>query len=506
MILSCLLCCVLRTDVRLDVEHDMPYEDVMYACVVLLQQWNRVQKEIGQRMLFMLSRAGYAEATLRIMNHALIQDRSTRPGTLRSSSVIYSRGHLQKLARAGENYRAMVLEGKIALHIGDEAYAINMWQQAMAAAVHESEAIRSKRKADNPKDENFKDLEDLDSPWIELGLLYHDRSKRGVADEWQLARDAFKIGTEQDDPVAYFNSAVLALGDAYGNYTSYWLYAMTKAASSGHAKAMHELGVYYATTVWPFIEDEPPDEQKPTPFDRFPPSTQSSAPGLWDRLKTLVVPNPTSKDAKDHIFHTAIFPDNPAERRKLAVDWFTEAAALTYAPALLWLSKVRLEEELWPEAAVPKAALQMTPARYTHASREASELAQTQPPPSDPETAPGIPNPFYDPSKAQENLKEVFNMFLERQTRKNALARGVLIAGKLKSDPSKWIEDSAEVLIEDMPEHLNIWTAYPEVRDMYAHEVEGLVREASQICDEREWDLYDDEGGLLYYYSRGEGK
>ncbi|MGG6498956.1 UNVERIFIED_CONTAM: hypothetical protein NY603_39110, partial [Bacteroidetes bacterium 56_B9] len=51
---------------------------------------------------------------------------------------------------------------------------------------------------------------------------------------------------------------------------------VTKAAASNHPIAAYELGKFYAESGWKYLEDEPPNHVKPTPFDSFPSPTENS--------------------------------------------------------------------------------------------------------------------------------------------------------------------------------------------------------------------------------------
>ncbi|KAK0838112.1 hypothetical protein LTS02_017835 [Friedmanniomyces endolithicus] len=75
------------------------------------------------KLLFTLSACGDEEVTIRICSHGLLGHKA-HPNLPQSSEINYTRGHLCEAARKGTNYRAMVLEGKIAYALGDEDYAI----------------------------------------------------------------------------------------------------------------------------------------------------------------------------------------------------------------------------------------------------------------------------------------------------------------------------------------------------------------------------------------------
>ncbi|KAK3094283.1 hypothetical protein LTR53_019463, partial [Teratosphaeriaceae sp. CCFEE 6253] len=112
-------------------------------------------------------------------------------------------------------------------------------------------------------------------------FLHKDQIKEALAEK-ALAKEAMEVGCRMDDPTSHYHAAELFKEhneDGSARYTSVWLYHMTKAAATGHPKAAHALAVFYSETVWKYIEDEPPDYLKPTPFDSYPgPSEISGMP------------------------------------------------------------------------------------------------------------------------------------------------------------------------------------------------------------------------------------
>jgi hypothetical protein len=120
--------------------------------------------------------------------------------------------------------------------------------------------------------------------------------------EWDLCEKAIQIGVEQDDPTAFYYAATYYKKrneDGSHKATSEWLYYMTKAAASLVPKAMYELGVYYAESGWKYIEDEPPEHLKPTPFDTYPGKHVADTP--WERVRQLFSFSDTNSQARTAI-------------------------------------------------------------------------------------------------------------------------------------------------------------------------------------------------------------
>lgn len=158
---------------------EMSEQDLVFLAILLLQQKGAEDdKYWGRKLLDISAAAGYTEASIRLVNGALVHARTT-PGVLRQASVSTERGRLQKIAREGTHSRAMVLEGKVAYHLGDADTAIKWWWRAVEGAVAKSEHEASQRAAGlKPAAEiSVNDHDDLSSPWIELIEAHYDRSK-----------------------------------------------------------------------------------------------------------------------------------------------------------------------------------------------------------------------------------------------------------------------------------------------------------------------------------------
>ncbi|KAK0246703.1 hypothetical protein LTS09_018160, partial [Friedmanniomyces endolithicus] len=133
----------------------------------------------GKKLMFTMSADGDEESTIRICNHALLGSK-TQPRLLRYADINFERGRLREIAGKGESSRAMVLEGKIARVLGQEDYVIQLWEQAMGAAVAQSEAGAAALRSINDNlvammGSRERDAVELSSPWVELTLVRDDR-------------------------------------------------------------------------------------------------------------------------------------------------------------------------------------------------------------------------------------------------------------------------------------------------------------------------------------------
>jgi len=474
-------------------------QDLTYLAIMMLRnKFDRDDVYWGRRLLYTLSAAGYVESTIQIMTQTLLHHKQ-QPGTLRTAAVVVERGRLQKAAREGSNSRAMVLEGKIAYELGDHDTAIQMWWKAVEGATAKSKAQLAQAAAGVTKlDIASQDKADLSTPWNELIEAHFERSLSKGKNEWDLCEKAIQIGVEQDDPTAFYYAATYYKKrneDGTHKATSEWLYYMTKAAASMVPKAMYELGVYYAESGWKYIEDEPPEHVKPTPFDTYPGKQVSDSP--WKRIRQLFSLSDTKSTAqtdKDNIFHTAAWPSTPELRYELAIRWLYAAAALTYAPAHLFLAKLYMQETLWAGAQAPPEALSLSPKRYFYASREDEADAHFT---GDvkthelPEGTQDPPNPDYDLELAKFHLLEVFF------ARRAVLARAEALQKHHKIRRDIEFEDIDINRTADTQPLLK-YLDKAEVYDQWVKESLAMYNEAAAICEEMGWSIYDRGGGLWY--------
>lgn len=485
-------------------EHGVTLQDcwAMSRLLLALRAHWQDRAILGKRLLLTCSRVGYEEATISVMGHAVLQH-IQRPGALRASEIKHSSEHLDRIAASGHNYRAKVLKGRVAEVLGDEITAIRMWTSAMASAV-EAAARTETDKRSGIKPEVQGDRFELTTPWIDL---FHIHRRRGEA---RQANWALEIGCQQDDPDAHYlyaDYSCLRYHDYQQTqpmYTSDWLYHMIKAATTGHNKAAFQLGEFYAQSSWKYIEDEPPDEVKPTPFDTYPASTIKR--GTWlDTFQAFVGTKQLEPTKRDDIFHIAAFPHDAVARFRIALDWANVAIHHGYAPASLLRAKIHYLETIdSPKSSprtAPKDALELKDSRYTYASKQDYEAGIKKNPEAESEEDEmiKIPNPFYSLPLSKVYLREIFYAHQ---------AHG-LIAGAKKQYVKKRrlglveaVANDDEIIEEDKfadkPYHIRKWFRHQEVREQYEDNIEDLYREAKDTCDYFEWDLYDDDGGLVY--------
>ena len=472
---------------------------------------------LGKRLLFVLSNAGSLGATMRIMNHALVSNK-THPGTLKSSEIVRARDHLKEVAGKGENYHATVLEGKIAYELGDKERAICLWTQAMDAAVAASEEAKKLNpllRGMTKKRMPGSDISGLSTPWVELTSVYLNRH------EYEKARWAVDIGCQQDDPTSHYSAALLEKkwsDEGQHIVTSGWLYHITKAAASLHPKAAHELGIFYATSGWKYLEDEPPDHVKPTPFDSYPPEVDrtTSEPSIWDKILAATGLDSSSpkESPTEQLFHTAGFPSTAEGRLFMAIRWLEVSAGYCYAPSFLLVARLHLDKTLWAQSNAPPEALTLSDKRYTYASRadhlagkpiEPSQIAEPEQNAKQDDKEEGVPNPYYSPKAAYDWLRHVFLAQSAMHTRRTIVENASRKALSVRDEDDIVNEDS---LPGWMSSNVKKWFRFPEVREMYMDDRRGRMyddaldldihAEARRMCDEHEWDIYGDDGGLLY--------
>jgi hypothetical protein len=477
--------------------------DLVYLCMMLIQN-KQVESERywGRKLIDWLSAAGYVEATIRILNNALIQAKNF-PAMLRQQSINVERGRLQKIAREQKHSRAMVLEGKIAYHLGDTDAALKWWWQAIEGAVAKSKHFLALRATGEQTVDDMAGLDrsDLSTPWIELIEAHFERSLTAGKNEWKECEKAIKIGLEQDDPTAFYYAATYYKQrneDGSHMPTSEWLYRMTKAAASGVPKAAYELGVYYAESGWKYIEDEPPENLKPTAFDTHP--GESVDDSAWGRVRQWLSPSkaPEAK-AQDDVFHTATWPPTPEERYKLAMEWLDVAIRYTYVPASLYKAKLYMQETLWAGAQAPKEALDLSPKRYLYASKgEELDAYSTGDLKTHelPEDTKDPPNPVYSLALAKQHLLEIFLAREAVFSRDMAMQR----ASKERRD-ADW--DDFEITNTEKLGHISKYLENAEVYGQWEKESKVLYEEAASICEHKGWTLHDHQGALWYKAGQG---
>ncbi|GAB7364316.1 hypothetical protein MBLNU230_g4861t1 [Neophaeotheca triangularis] len=507
--------------------HGLAVQDCYDASMDLLKKGGIAsvsQKVAGRALVFSLSYVGVLDATVQILSQSLlaVERNGKKTNPFRGAQFNAIRGHLRKAVDAG-NSRALVLEGKIAVELGDEEYAIECFNRAMEGAVLRSEQMRRDRKAGIGLDEKeeVKDPVQLSAPWYELALLHDARAKRETDREKQLQmwvewHNAILVGTEQDDPTCFYLFAEHELGFVSpGIYTSKWLHYVTKAAVSGITAAMHDLGVFYAKSRWPYVDDEPPDELKPTPFDRYPVQKTSSF-DMVNAIRTFFLGEEegpySQEDSIEHIWRRAIWPSTSDQRATLALFWLDLAGEMNHVPSILVAAQLRGGSYLWASSGAPKTAVNLENSRYKFASAE--EYAQSpwherhRVAPDDeglpynmipvPPSKEQVTNPHYDVEKAKEHLRDVVMAgyaVVDRHERSKRLQLDVKRKGIERS--LETIESPEARLAKETPPDYKRWFKNPEVCGLWESEAESLYNLAVEVCNEKGWDLYDLDGNLL---------
>jgi hypothetical protein len=488
-------------------EHDVDEQDLMYLALLLIQNRKSADDRYwGSKLIFALSASGIAEATIRIVSNAFIQAKN-EPGLLKGASVAIERGRLQKIAREQQHSRAMVLEGKIAYLLGDADTAIKWWWQAVEKAEAKGKEDLARVAAGVVRDSYDlagMDRSDLSTPWNELIEAHFERSLKQGKNEWELCEKAIKIGMDQSDPTAYYYAATYYMKrneDGGHMPTSEWLYYMTKSASSGVGKAAYALGVYYAESGWKYIEDEPPEHLKPTPFDSYP-AEEVKPSSLWDLVRKMFLPSiAKDTDDKDDIFHTAAWPSTPEDRYKLAHYWLNLACRHTYAPAFLYKAKLAMQETLWAGAQAPQEALNLDPKRYWYASKGDEIDAQFTGFLKSHEIPEGVkdpPNPSYDIAEAKKYLCYVFYARFAVVFRET-VAKEV----NKKQRDLEWTDLNDNSGSHPLMQHF-LQQGLEEVYNSWHKESVAMYNEAAAICEEMNWSIYNPEGGLVYKPGRGD--
>ncbi|KAH0373224.1 hypothetical protein KCU65_g751, partial [Aureobasidium melanogenum] len=335
--------------------HNFSLDDVYDLSFILRNKGSVGCGKTGRQIVNLCAEMGHAEAIIQVVASALRQD-ATKPGIMRTRPVMLALDRLRTVAKTG-NLRAMVQEANVARAANQTTRAITLYEQALDL-IRKDDGTRTGDKYSRIRDE-------LSSPWIELGFLYHTLGENVAAVK------AYKVGEELDDPMAYFNLARLDFRMS-GKHTLEWLYNMTKAAASGHYKAAYELGLYYATTPAKLSEPQTSFLEKLSGFGAF----------LW---KSNINLNP-----KQNIEHHDAFAKDPELRIKLAEQWLKVAKNNYYLNANIALAELYLQKFIYPKGTLSKP---LDP--YGHST--------------DPDA---MDNPLFDPQKAQVMLTEVLTACL----------------------------------------------------------------------------------------------
>ncbi|KAK4964243.1 hypothetical protein LTR66_012398, partial [Elasticomyces elasticus] len=231
---------------------------------------------------------------------------------------------------------------------GDDRRALDMFEKGTTQLARQQGDGRAKPDS-GPQDR-------LSTPYLELARL------RVELGEDEKARKALKQGFKADDPDAHYQYAVLEHSLAQ-THTPEWLYHMTKAASSGHARAEYQVGLYYAekdpsystSTKLPLTTAHDRKGQAPatTPHETATATTSgllsvltSFTRGLgeisYTVLRTLFPSgkiSSTDPSSPQNMQAFARFPPTPAYCRTLSIYWLTLASNAFYLPATLALAR-----------------------------------------------------------------------------------------------------------------------------------------------------------------------
>nr|POE79838.1 hypothetical protein CFP56_07904 [Quercus suber] len=473
-------------------------------------------RDQGMHIYFILSADGHKPSTLLLVSEALLQFKRN-PRAIHSRQLEASRKHLTMLADEGNDLEAMVLEGKIAYEVlGDDDRARKYWENAMGPAIDVGKRLLGTVKSDAVQ-ASFEGVETdwnrtgyfLSSPWDELTLFHRQREDAMVKSgdenyvhERDLVKKYVDIGCELDDPLSYFRRADFFKSTQNGAtvYTSSWLYDMTRAAASLHIPAAHHLAEFYRSSIWRYIDDEPPGHLQPTPFDVQPSNPEQnfleslkSWLGLRSGIDSITKPS-------EVIFFSAIFPSTANGRLKMAKAWLELPLNQYYAPSFLLAADLERQKWLYKDANAPKAALSLGKGRYgvlSTADDAEDDLGSTIPNGC-------FENPVRDLDKAKDYIREVFYAvgaedFRAEWQEKN-FVRTFGIAREIHDD-----DDYAEYHTisknQMSPNHYK-WQRNSTINNMYRGNIRKLALDAKQMCDEEGWDIYDNEDALLYRYNR----
>lgn len=416
--------------------------DQVWQTTFLLRNLGSPQDaKFGRYLVRCCDSAGHEEATIQVVSSLLRQDIAKQEGILNTREGYQAQNRLREIGKKG-NMRAVVLEGKLAERKSDPNLAISLYQSAADEflARHESESS-------DPK-ENKRYLDELSSPWMELGILHLRQGNR------TKALEAYMIGISMDDPMAHNMLGRLDYQFTGGEYTLDWLYNTTKAAATGHFRAAYSLGEYYATTKAPLppspqAETEPKSEES-TDSDGTTPKLTS--PSFFARLQhfftTSFIKPIIETDSRANIAHYAAAVQDPVARVKLAYEWLEIAVKQFYLPAYLHMARLNLRKHVLPE---------------DNLSAPLDEVTD------------GKENALYNLEKAQKLLR---NVFLGHQIIKNG-RRYATKQAEFRSMAGQWAQ-------------------YADVLQDYESNLDSILDEAKDIADAVGMDVYDGEEQLLY--------
>lgn len=374
----------------------------------------------------------------------------------------------------------MVLDGKLAERKGDPELAISLYEKA-AEGFSDPEEVKRMSQAPKTTPDGTPDgikqkivLDELSSPWMELGILNLRRGNR------TKALEAYMLGIELGDPMAHQMVARLDFQFSRGEYSNEWLYHTTKAAASGHFKAAYSLGEYYANTKAP----PPPHEQAPSNTNTETSTTEAPSPfsETLSRLRTFFttffLQEEQSASPEATIAHHAAAVSSPHARIQLASSWFLRSAEQAYLPAALALARLHARRFVLPEhnltAPLPQYSKDFKKddieiLRAIYRDRKSGKTPQ-------------IPNPLYHPVDAQACLGTIFR------------TSGIIKAAR----------ENARSKLEFRTQ-AGFFAQYPDVLEDYEHGLDDLLDEAKGLADEIGIDAVDPREGTVLYRHRASG-
>jgi hypothetical protein len=472
---------------RLFAESGFDDDDItIIGRALLTQSRDKDLRDLGTSLLFEASDAGNNSATIRVMSGAYNQveeNPSLFTSLLQAPRLVRARQRLEQIDSAP----AKVLHGRLAQMEGNGKLAAKLWTDAMEDSRRAAQELSAKSVRDalaEATDPN------TSAPWSDL-TTYHMTNGRYEEAKW-----AIDVGCQLDDPMSFYYAAWYHRADRQTEReiptSSKWLYNISKAAASGQPRAMHELGCWYVLSRWPYLTDDVPDSMRPSPFDSYPPE------------EGVVI----EQTVEGSVFATAAFPETAKGRILMADCWFSLAISLGFAPSCLASAMIHLMPTLDGNMAIPFAALNVTDKRYRYKDKAAYDAGI--PSPDENTTDPlckSVPNPLYGGQyngefRAAYLIREIF--FADAASKIKA---AYVQQNKRRS---KQVNPEAS---QQYPPSVTKWLQYHISFSDFMHDGllydesdvsldkddrTDLLTKAKRICDEQNWEIYDDDGGLLY--------
>lgn len=227
---------------------------MFYAARACLYTRNsQAVKKLGKSVLLVMSALEVPQATLHLLRLAYNQQMSGYPGAYDSPELAHVRSHLRMLV-ASRHPEAMLLHAQWLENKGKRKEAIGLLREAILRGAANAQGAP----------ENEEDAEALhkkhSSSYLRDAAGAASTSPYTILAHWERAEGnidgamaAFRIGADaHDDPEAFYYLA----GYERNEFTAAWVENMTKAAASGHWRAMKRLGNFYSAP----LEDIPEQE------------------------------------------------------------------------------------------------------------------------------------------------------------------------------------------------------------------------------------------------------